>query len=83
MFKVDSILPLTLFIIKILKLYPSSEETELENIFIKSAVKLVKELKSIWVLKTIVLLCQTVIKKMPLTPLLMPLLVPVDKDVWP
>lgn len=83
LFKVDFKLHLISFIIKTLELYPSLEEIMLVNIFIKLLDKQEKEHNVTWALKIIASLCQTVINKTLLMPLLMPLSVQVDKDVWP
>ncbi len=83
LFKVDFKLHLISFIIKTLELYPSLEEIMLVNIFIKLLEKQEKEHNVTWALKIIASLCQTVINKTLLMPLLMPLSVQVDKDVWP
>jgi len=82
LYKEVSIQHLTSFIIQILNPYHSLVEIELVNIFIKSVVKLEREHNVTWVLKTIVLLCQTVINKMLLMLLLMLHSVQVDKDAW-
>lgn len=81
-YKEVSIQHLILFIIQISNPYHSLVEIELVNIFIKSVVKPEREHNVTWVLKTIVLLCQTVINKMLLTLLLMLHSVQVDKDAW-
>lgn len=83
LFKEVSKLLLILYIIRISEQFHLLEETMLENIFTKLPDKQEKEHNVTWALKIIASLCQTVINKTLLMPLLMPLSVQVDKDVWP
>lgn len=83
LFKEALKLPLRLSTTQTSSLFHSLVETKPESIFTKFAVKLEKEHNAIWALRTTVLSCQTVIKKTLLTPSLMLLSAPVDRDVWP
>ena len=67
---------------KIFKLFPSSVEIWLVSTSIKLLPNTEKELNVTWVPKTMLSLCQIVIKKMLLMLLLMLLSEPVDKDAW-
>ena len=64
-FKEGSILLLISSITRILNQSLLLVETVLDNSFTKLLDKQVKEHNATWVLKTIVLSCQTVINKMP------------------
>ena len=82
LFKEALKLPLTLSTTLTSSLFHSLVETKPESTFTKFVVKLEKEHNAIWVLRTTVLSCQTVIKKTLLMPSLMLLSAPVDRDAW-